>query len=151
MIQWLAHVNTAVNIWFYGKYGTSWSDEGLSGSREGLCSMKSDCGLVGCVVHNLCQFSPGWLSSRTLLIGGNQLVCVLLQSHHRRTLSSIRTQQPGSLPDYQVDPYRLLEDDLKDVYDDIREVRLTIRTGREWNCYPNTLLSKLQWDFQARA
>jgi hypothetical protein len=30
-----------------------------------------------------------------------------------------------------VDPYRLLEDDLKDVYDDIREVRLTIRTGGE--------------------
>lgn len=43
------------------------------------------------------------------------------QSHHRRTLSSIRSQQPGSLPDYQVDPYRLLEDDLKEVYDDIRE------------------------------
>jgi decaprenyl-diphosphate synthase subunit 1 len=47
---------------------------------------------------------------------------VLLQSLQRRALSSVRTQQPGSLPDYQVDPYRLLEDDLKDVYDDIREV-----------------------------
>jgi len=46
----------------------------------------------------------------------------LLQILHRRTLSSIRSQQPGSLPDYQVDPYRLLEDDLKEVYDDIREV-----------------------------
>ncbi|KDR14770.1 Decaprenyl-diphosphate synthase subunit 1 [Zootermopsis nevadensis] len=33
----------------------------------------------------------------------------------------MHTQQPGSLPDYRVDPYRLLEDDLKDVYDDIRE------------------------------
>lgn len=32
---------------------------------------------------------------------------------------------PGSLPDYQtVDPYRLLEDDLKDVYSDIRKVSL---------------------------
>jgi hypothetical protein len=51
-------------------------------------------------------------------------VFFLLQSHHRRTLSSIRSQQPGSLPDYQVDPYRLLEDDLKEVYDDIREVSL---------------------------
>jgi hypothetical protein len=48
----------------------------------------------------------------------------VLQILHRRTLSSIRSQQPGSLPDYQVDPYRLLEDDLKEVYDDIREVSL---------------------------
>ena len=48
----------------------------------------------------------------------------MLQILHRRTLSSIRSQQPGSLPDYQVDPYRLLEDDLKEVYDDIREVSL---------------------------
>jgi hypothetical protein len=30
-----------------------------------------------------------------------------------------------------VDPYRLLEDDLKDVYDDIREVRLITRTGKK--------------------
>jgi hypothetical protein len=55
-------------------------------------------------------------------IVGYQRMCLLLQSHQRRTLSSIRTQQPGSLPDYHVDPYRLLEDDLKHVYDDIREV-----------------------------
>lgn len=39
-----------------------------------------------------------------------------------RMMSSMQTQLPGSLHDYQVDPYRLLEDDLKDVYDDIREV-----------------------------
>ncbi|XP_069681823.1 all trans-polyprenyl-diphosphate synthase PDSS1 [Periplaneta americana] len=45
----------------------------------------------------------------------------LVQSCQSRALSSARPQQPGSLPDYQVDPYRLLEDDLKDVYDDIRE------------------------------
>ncbi|XP_019865686.1 all trans-polyprenyl-diphosphate synthase PDSS1 [Aethina tumida] len=35
--------------------------------------------------------------------------------------STMRTQQPGSLPEYQVDPYALLEDDLKDVYVYIRE------------------------------
>ena len=39
-----------------------------------------------------------------------------------RALSSMQTQQPGSLPDYQVDPYQLLEDDLKHIYDDIRLV-----------------------------
>ncbi|KAG5882795.1 hypothetical protein JTB14_035625 [Gonioctena quinquepunctata] len=37
-----------------------------------------------------------------------------------RTYATMRTQQPGSLPDYQVDPYVILEDDLKDVYDYIR-------------------------------
>ncbi|XP_012283255.1 decaprenyl-diphosphate synthase subunit 1 isoform X2 [Orussus abietinus] len=36
-------------------------------------------------------------------------------------MSSMQTQQPGSLPDCQVDPYRLLDDDLKEIYDDIRE------------------------------
>ncbi|XP_015124804.1 decaprenyl-diphosphate synthase subunit 1 isoform X2 [Diachasma alloeum] len=38
-----------------------------------------------------------------------------------RSMSSMQTQQPGSLPELHVDPYRLLEDDLKDVYDDIRQ------------------------------
>ncbi|XP_033213043.1 decaprenyl-diphosphate synthase subunit 1 [Belonocnema kinseyi] len=38
-----------------------------------------------------------------------------------RAMSSIQTQQPGSLPDYQVDPYRLLDDDLKYLYNDIRD------------------------------
>ncbi|RZC33318.1 hypothetical protein BDFB_004243, partial [Asbolus verrucosus] len=33
----------------------------------------------------------------------------------------MRTHQPGSLPEYQVDPYHLLEDDLKDVYVYIRD------------------------------
>ncbi|XP_014300148.1 all trans-polyprenyl-diphosphate synthase PDSS1 [Microplitis demolitor] len=37
-----------------------------------------------------------------------------------RAMSSIQTQQPGSLPDVHLDPYRLIEDDLKYVYDDIR-------------------------------
>lgn len=35
-------------------------------------------------------------------------------------MSSMQTIQPGSLPDYQIDPYRLVEDDLKLVYDGIR-------------------------------
>ncbi|KAH0560575.1 hypothetical protein KQX54_006020 [Cotesia glomerata] len=35
-------------------------------------------------------------------------------------MSSMQTQQPGSLPDIHLDPYRLIEDDLKYVYDDIR-------------------------------
>lgn len=34
----------------------------------------------------------------------------------------MRTQQPGSLPEYDVDPYQLLEDDLKDVYSYIKQV-----------------------------
>ncbi|KOX73069.1 Decaprenyl-diphosphate synthase subunit 1 [Melipona quadrifasciata] len=38
-----------------------------------------------------------------------------------RMMSSMQTQLPGSLHDYQIDPYRLLDDDLKDVYEDIRE------------------------------
>lgn len=38
----------------------------------------------------------------------------------------MRTQQPGSLPYYDVDPYQLLEDDLKDVYSYIKQVGLVI-------------------------
>lgn len=34
----------------------------------------------------------------------------------------MRTQQPGSLPEYDVDPYQLLEDDLKDVCSYIKQV-----------------------------
>lgn len=41
-----------------------------------------------------------------------------------RAMSSMQTQQPGSLPDVHLDPYRLIEDDLKYVYDDIRRVRI---------------------------
>ncbi|XP_029673678.1 decaprenyl-diphosphate synthase subunit 1 [Formica exsecta] len=32
----------------------------------------------------------------------------------------MQTQMPGSLPDYQIDPYRLAEDDFKDMFGDIR-------------------------------
>ncbi|XP_066149723.1 all trans-polyprenyl-diphosphate synthase PDSS1 [Euwallacea fornicatus] len=37
-----------------------------------------------------------------------------------RNYATMNTQQPGTMPEYQVDPYRLLEDDLKDVYNYIR-------------------------------
>ncbi|XP_047358718.1 all trans-polyprenyl-diphosphate synthase PDSS1 [Vespa velutina] len=47
-----------------------------------------------------------------------------------RAMSSIQTIQPGSLPDYQVDPYRLVEDDLKLVYDEIR-LELKAKTTQE--------------------
>lgn len=41
----------------------------------------------------------------------------------QRPLSTMRTQQPGTaMPEYHLDPYRMLEDDLKIVYDDIRLV-----------------------------
>lgn len=43
-----------------------------------------------------------------------------IQSENIRRFGTLRTQYPGSLPDTTVDPYRLLEDDLKDVYHDIR-------------------------------
>lgn len=43
-----------------------------------------------------------------------------------RSYSTLRTYQPGSLPEYKVDPYHLLDDDLKDVYVDIREVCLLV-------------------------
>lgn len=39
-----------------------------------------------------------------------------------RTYGTMRTHQPGSLPEYQVDPYTVLEDDLKDVYEYIRNI-----------------------------
>ncbi|XP_043601902.1 all trans-polyprenyl-diphosphate synthase PDSS1 [Bombus pyrosoma] len=48
-----------------------------------------------------------------------------------RMMSSMQTQLPGSLHDYQVDPYRLLDDDLKDVYDNIREVLIRNTTQKE--------------------
>ncbi|XP_030749964.1 decaprenyl-diphosphate synthase subunit 1 isoform X2 [Sitophilus oryzae] len=37
-----------------------------------------------------------------------------------RNYATMNTQQPGPMPEYQVDPYRLLEDDLKDVYTYVR-------------------------------
>ncbi|GLV41305.1 qless [Carabus blaptoides fortunei] len=43
---------------------------------------------------------------------------------YTRSLTTMHTHQPGSLPEYQIDPYRLLEDDLKSVYD---EIRMTLR------------------------
>lgn len=43
-----------------------------------------------------------------------------------RTTSTMQTQLPGSLSDYQIDPYRLLEDDLKDLFEHIRQVNIFI-------------------------
>ncbi|KAK0098514.1 hypothetical protein PV326_007581 [Microctonus aethiopoides] len=43
----------------------------------------------------------------------------------------MQTQQPGSLPDIHVDPYRLIDDDLKDVYDDIRRELIMNTTVEE--------------------
>lgn len=45
----------------------------------------------------------------------------------QRGLGTMHTQHPGSMPreDHTpVDPYRLLEDDLKEVYSDMRMVSL---------------------------
>lgn len=39
-----------------------------------------------------------------------------------RDFSSAHTQQPGPKRDYQVDPYLLLEDELKYIYHDMRQV-----------------------------
>lgn len=51
-----------------------------------------------------------------------------------RMMSSMQTQLPGSLYDSdQIDPYRLLEDDLKDIYDDIQEVSQFLRFIRKMN------------------
>lgn len=55
-----------------------------------------------------------------------------------RMMSSMQTQLPGSLYDSdQIDPYRLLEDDLKDIYDDIREVSQFLRFIRKMNNFNN--------------
>ncbi|KAG5312130.1 DPS1 synthase, partial [Acromyrmex insinuator] len=47
-----------------------------------------------------------------------------------RATSTMQTQMPGSLPDYQIDPYTLIEDDLKDIFVDIR-TRLIKNTSLE--------------------
>lgn len=40
-----------------------------------------------------------------------------------RGYSSVHTQQPaGPLREYKVDPYTILDDELKEVFDNIREV-----------------------------
>jgi len=45
---------------------------------------------------------------------------------------------PGSLPDYQIDPYRLVEDDIKDMFDEIQLVRFFIFISLEYDlCLQN--------------
>ncbi|RLU21586.1 hypothetical protein DMN91_005959 [Ooceraea biroi] len=48
-----------------------------------------------------------------------------------RATSTMQTQMPGSLPDYQIDPYRLIEDDLKDIFDEIRLELINNNTQEE--------------------
>lgn len=51
------------------------------------------------------------------------------------------THQPGSMPDYtQVDPYRLLEDDLCNVYDDIRQVGKLFNLIIDFYCSRSSLI-----------
>lgn len=55
-------------------------------------------------------------------------------THHSciRTYSSVHTQQPaGPVREIQVDPYLLLEDDLKYIYDDIRKLLLQASSQME--------------------
>lgn len=63
-----------------------------------------------------------------------------------RPFSSMQTQQPGSLPQYQVDPYRLLEDDLKDVYNEIR-----VELGRNTNQPELNTIATYYFDGQGKA
>lgn len=57
------------------------------------------------------------------------------QMNDSRLMSSMQTQQPGPLPEVHIDPYRLLEDDLKDVYDDIRQVNIFFICFLETNIF----------------
>lgn len=47
-----------------------------------------------------------------------------------RDFSSVRTQNPAASAqqDHKIDPYTLLEDDLKDIFEDIRQVSAYIIT-----------------------
>ncbi|KAI4482706.1 hypothetical protein M0804_008559 [Polistes exclamans] len=64
-----------------------------------------------------------------------------------RSMSSMQTIQPGSLPDYQIDPYRLVEDDLKLMYHQIRTKTIVsvhvIKRGKR-NIFMTTLTSLQQ-------
>ena len=46
-----------------------------------------------------------------------------ITSQHSRDYSSVHTQQPaGPIREYKIDPYMLLEDELKYIFEDIRQV-----------------------------
>lgn len=48
----------------------------------------------------------------------------IISQHSTRGFSSVHTQQPaGPIREYKIDPYILLEDELKYVFEDIRQVR----------------------------
>lgn len=47
----------------------------------------------------------------------------VISQHSTRDYSSVHTQQPaGPIREYKIDPYILLEDELKYVFEDIRQV-----------------------------
>lgn len=60
-----------------------------------------------------------------------------------RDFSSAHTQQPGPKRDYQVDPYLLLEDELKYIYNDMRQVRRELHwyLGEENSIKPASCLT----------
>jgi len=47
----------------------------------------------------------------------------------------MQTQMPGPLAEYQIDPYRLVEDDLKDIFDDIRLVMTSCSDLKSYDLY----------------
>ncbi|XP_036143306.1 decaprenyl-diphosphate synthase subunit 1 [Monomorium pharaonis] len=63
-----------------------------------------------------------------------------------RATSTMQTQMPGSLPDYQIDPYRLVEDDIKDIFDDIHLELITNTTPEELRA-----ISRYYFDGQGKA
>ncbi|XP_014467722.1 PREDICTED: decaprenyl-diphosphate synthase subunit 1 [Dinoponera quadriceps] len=48
-----------------------------------------------------------------------------------RATSTMQTQMPGSRSDYQIDPYRVIEDDLKDLFENIRKELINATTQKD--------------------
>ncbi|XP_018051649.1 PREDICTED: decaprenyl-diphosphate synthase subunit 1 [Atta colombica] len=91
---------------------------------ERLCQFGHFAQLRRKVSTTTCVKSRSVLSSRT---SGTLLQNCQNKTNSRdsriglaRATSTMQTQMPGSLPDYQIDPYTLIEDDLKDIFVDIR-------------------------------
>lgn len=61
------------------------------------CSVKSVSGLMGRAVHNLLQFSPGWLSSSTLESAATNL-CLCFVSESSQTNAEFDTHPTARLP-----------------------------------------------------
>ncbi|KAG5325912.1 DPS1 synthase, partial [Acromyrmex heyeri] len=91
---------------------------------ERLCQFGHFAQLRRKVSTTTCVKSRSVLSSRT---SGTLLQHYQNKTNSRdsriglvRATSTMQTQMPGSLPDYQINPYTLIEDDLKDIFVDIR-------------------------------